>query len=276
METFVFSYQRGPHLDNFLRSARDCGWPGPVTVVDDGSTDPSTLEVLDRAERSGIAVVRRQHSQGGGAWGGLQASMDHALSLAQGPVTLFAQDDMQFVRPLRDGELERIAEVVNDPDRSPFLFPAFHVRTWKASRSARNFEPDDAIVMPRRTLFHPGVGFSDVSVLAPDRLREKGWDFRFEERGSSVLAYRLFGPMTSYPYPFLSFVPFPSVPRRGWRFALRNPRRLGPPARLRTMDADEVDRLFARDPMLLPFTSDHLAIEPRARRLVVGRAKWEF
>jgi glycosyltransferase involved in cell wall biosynthesis len=65
METFVFSYQRGPYLDNFLRSVRDCEWPGPVTVVDDRSTDPSTLEVLDRAERSGIAVVRRQHSQGG-------------------------------------------------------------------------------------------------------------------------------------------------------------------------------------------------------------------
>ena len=69
METFVFSYQRGPYLDNFLRSVRDCEWPGPVTVVDDRSTDPSTLEVLDRAERSGIAVVRRQHSQGGGRLG---------------------------------------------------------------------------------------------------------------------------------------------------------------------------------------------------------------
>lgn len=275
METFVFSYQRGPYLANFLDSVRDCAWPGPVTILDDGSTDPATLAVLQHAQRSGFSVVRREHSSGG-AWGGLQASMDHALTLARGPVTLFAQDDMQIVRPLREGEQERLAEVINDPDRSPFIFPAFHVRTWKASRSPRNFELDEGVGMPRRTLFHPGVGFSEVSILAPDRLRASHWDFRYEERGSSVLAYRHFGAMTSYPYPFLSFVPFPSVPRRGWRFAVRNPRRLGPPARLRTMTEKEVDRLFTRDPMLLPFASEHLSIASGARRLVVGSADWEF
>jgi glycosyltransferase involved in cell wall biosynthesis len=274
VDTFVFSFQRGPYLANFLRSVRACSWPGRVTVIDDGSTEPGTIAVLDRAEHEGFTVLRRRRAVGG-AWGGLQASMAHALTLAEGPVTLFAQDDLQLIRPLREGEEEYLSTVVNDPSNSPFLFPAFHMQSWKASRSPRNFHFDTDLGMPLRTLFHPLPGYSEVALFSPDRLRSSDWDPQFEERGGSVLAYRLFGPMLSYPYPFLAFVPFPSVPRRGWRYAVSNPKRLPRPVSLRTMDDHEVGVLFARDPSMVPFATDYLRPESRARELLIGRAHWE-
>jgi len=274
METFVFSHQRGPYLANFLRSVKDCRWPGDVTVIDDGSTDRGTLAVLDDAERDGHTVIRRTRTSGG-AWGGLQAGMAQALELARGPVTLFAQDDLQLVRPLQPGEDARLAALVTDPDNSPFLFPAFHMQSWKASRSERNFAFDQRLGMPLRTLHHPLPGSSEVTLLAPERLRHAGWDPAYEERGGSVLAYRLFGPMVSYPYPFLAFVPFPSVPRRGWRYALEHPRRRPTPSTLGIMTEDEVAALFARDPARIPFATDHLRPVSKWRSRLIGRTHWE-
>ena len=274
METFVFSYQRGPYLANFLRSVRSCDWPGTVTVIDDGSDDPGTVAVLEAAERDGFRVIRRRRTAGG-AWGGLQASMAHALELAQGPLTLFAQDDLQLVRPLRPGEEERLTELVNDESHSPFLFPSFHMQSWKASRAARNFAFDESLGLPLRTLFHPLPGTSEVSMFSPARLREAGWDPSFEERGGSVLAYRLFGPMLSYPYPFLAFVPFPSVPRRGWRYAMKHPRRRPSPAELAILRPEEIEHLFARDPATIPFATDYLRPVSSTRARLIGSTYWE-
>jgi glycosyltransferase involved in cell wall biosynthesis len=274
VETFVFSYQRGPYLANFLRSVEACGWSDPVTIVDDGSSDPATLRVLQSAESDGHRVIRRQH-RSSGAWGGLQASMALALELAQGPVTLFAQDDLQLVRPLVPGESGRIAELVSADGRSPFLFPSFHMQSWKASRNARNFAFDAELGMPTRTLHHPLPGYSEVSVFSPQRLRAAGWDTSFEEKGGSVLAYHLFGPMLSYPYPFLAFVPYPSVPRRGVRYRLRHPRRRPSPAELEVMDPERVEELFGRDPSVIPFATDWLRVRSPLRRRLLGSVHWE-
>jgi glycosyltransferase involved in cell wall biosynthesis len=274
VETFVFSHQRGSYLANFLRSVRDCDWPGSVTIVDDGSTEQRTVAVLAAAERDGHTVIRRPRTAGG-AWGGLQASMAQALDLAEGPLTLFAQDDLQLVRALRPGEEEQLVALVSDPARSPFVFPAFHMESWKASRNLRNFAFDPELGMPIRTLFHPLPGVSEVSLLSPERVREAGWDPSFEERGGSVLAYRLFGPMTSYAYPFLAFLPYPSVPRRGLRYAVRHPKRLPTPTILATMDAVEVEQLFARDPSTIPFATQYLRPVSRVRARLIGATYWE-
>ena len=274
MDIFVFSYQRGPYLENFLRSTRAVRWDGDVTVVDDGSTDPRTLAVLDRAEQDGFRVVRRPHSPSG-AWGGLQASMAAALEVAAGPAVLFAQDDLQLVRPLRTEEGERIAALVNDERNSPFLFPSFHMQSWKASQRARNFAMDDRLGMPVRTLHHPLPGYSEVSVFAPDRLRGVGWDPVFEEKGCSVLAYKHFGAMISYPYPFLAFVPFPSVPRRGLRYRLRNRKRRPTPSELAMMTEPDIERLFGRDVAAIPFATEWLTLRSRARQRLLGSEHWE-
>lgn len=274
MDVFVFSHQRGPYLENFLHSARSVEWEGRITVVDDGSSDPRTVEVLDRAERDGFEVLRRPHSPTG-AWGGLQASMATALAIAQGPATLFAQDDLQLVRALRPGEEERIVSIVSDEANSPFLFPAFHMQSWKASRNQRNFRLDGRLGMPVRTLHHPLPGYSEVAIFSPERLRAVDWDPIYEEKGCSVLAYKYFGPMISYPYPFLAFVPFPAVPRRGLRYRLRHRKRLSTPAALKIMSDVEIERLFQRDVEAMPFATEWLSIRSRSRARLLGSSHWE-
>ena len=273
MDIFVFSYERGAYLENFLRSVRQVGWRGEVTVVDDGSQGRRTLAVLDAAEQDGFVVIRRPHSAISSR-GGLRANMQLALESARGPATLFAQDDMQLVRPVGMAEEETLTAAVCDERNAPLLFPAFHIRGWKASRRSANYRLDERLGMPVRTLFHPLPGFSDVSVFSPDRLRDAGFDYSYEESGSSVLAYRHFGPMMSYPYPFLAFLPSPAVPRLGRRYRALHPQRRSAPAELERMADRDVEALFAREPSTPPFSDDWLRVRSRTRRWSLRRTGW--
>lgn len=273
MDIFVFSYERGAYLRNFLRSVRQVGWRGDVTILDDGSSSRTTLDVLKAAEKDGHRVVRRSHSAES-ARGGLRANMQWALSRAEGPAALFAQDDMQFVRAVDPDEEQGLGKVVSDARNSPLIFPAFHLRGWKASQRAKNYSYDARLGMPVRTLFHPLPGFSDVSVFSPERLRASNFDFTFEESGTSILGYRKFGPMISYPYPFIAFVPSPVVPRLGRRYQLQHPLRYATPTELAYMCVDEVERLFKRDPTPPPFADDWLKAHSRLRDKLVRRTGW--
>ena len=273
VEIFVFSYERGAYLENFLRSVREVGWRGDVTVVDDGSSGFSTLRVLKDAEEAGVTVVRRPHSAASSR-GGLRANMQWALDAARGAAVLFAQDDMQLVRRVEPEEEALLTSVVSDGRNAPLLFPAFHLRGWKASKRAKNYRFDERLGMPTRTLFHPLPGFSDVAVFQPERLRAAGFEYTFEESGSSVLSYRLFGPMISYPYPFLAFLPSPPVPRLGRRHRILHPQRRATPAVLRSLSDSAVRRLFERDPSDIPFVDDWLEIRSQWRQLALRRTGW--
>ena len=239
MDIFVFSYERGAYLANFLDSVRRVGWHGSVTIMDDGSSDRRTLRVLERAERDGFGVVRQPHSSGG-LRGGLRENMQAALELAPGPAVLFAQDDMEIVRNFSAGEEEKISALLDDVRNSPLLFPVFHLRNWKASRRAKNSDFDARLRMPVRSLFHPLTGFSDVVVLSPERHRAAGLTYRYEER----------------------------------RNRLRHPTRRVTPARIDDMTDGDVERLLSHGPAEVPFADDWLTVRSRTRRWSLRRTGW--
>ena len=273
METFVFAHQRGRYLENCLRSAAEVGWPGPVTVIDDGSTDRTSRRVLERAEQDGHRVIRQP---GGvrGIWGGLQHNMGYALSIAEGPATLFIQDDLQFVREVTEAEIQRMTELVNDPDLSPFLGPFFHMESWTESVREGTFRWDPVHEVHVRTSENRFQGFSDVAVLSPERLRAAGWDSTKVEKTASPAAVELFGPMLSLHDPFIAFVPFPYAPRHSLRRRLRERRRRPTPAALRIMTAGEVERLRAAPTDRLPFATEHLRIASPRRERLLGTTFW--
>ena len=63
-----------------------------LLIVDDGSTDPRTLEVLQVLSRIGFRVLR-QHQQG------LPAARNAGLSATQAPILLFLDDDNRLLAP---------------------------------------------------------------------------------------------------------------------------------------------------------------------------------
>lgn len=273
METFVFAHQRGRYLENCLRSADDVGWPGPITIIDDGSTDRVSRRVLRVAEEDGHRVIRQP---GGvrGIWGGLQHNMGVALRMAKGPATLFLQDDLQFVRRVDAGELERMTRLVNDPDLSPFLGPFFHMQSWSESVRDGAYRWDPVHRVHVRTEQNRFQGFSDVAILSPSRLLAAGWDSSNVEKQASPIAVERFGPMMSLHDPFIAFVPFPYAPRHSLRRRLKERRRRPTPARLQLMTRAEVERMRAAPTDRLPFATEYLRLaSPRKERLL-GTTYW--
>src|SRR5665213_2020754 len=56
---FVISFNRGAWLRQVIASYRRQTMPVQIVVHDNGSDDPTTLEVLDELERTGTQVFRR-------------------------------------------------------------------------------------------------------------------------------------------------------------------------------------------------------------------------
>lgn len=273
METFVFAHQRGRYLENCLRSAAAVEWPGPITVIDDGSTDRASRRVLADAERAGHRVIRQP---GGvkGIWGGLQHNMGYALSIAEGPATLFIQDDLQFVRPVGADEIARMTAHVNDPALSAFLGPFFHMESWTESVKDGSYRWDAEHGLHVRTGANRFQGFSDVAVLSAQRLRDAGWDARNVEKTASPVAVERFGPMTSLHDPFIAFVPYPYAPRRPLRKRLKERQRRRTPAELRIMTPVEVERLRSVPTDRLPFATEHLRLVSARREQLLGTTFW--
>ena len=273
METFIFAHQRGRYLENCLRSAADVDWPGPITIIDDGSTDRTSRRVLREAEDGGLRVIRQPGSVAG-AWGGLQHNMGVALRLAEGPATLFLQDDLQFVRRVEPEELDRITQLVNDPALSPFLAPFFHMESWSESTREGTYCWDPVHEVHLRTEQNRFQGFSDVSIFSPGRLRDAGWDSSNVEKHASPVAVEKFGSMLSLQDPFIAFVPFPYTPRHGLRRRIRERRRRPTPARLQLMTSAEVERMRAAPTDQLPFATQHLRLVSPRRERLLGTTFW--
>jgi hypothetical protein len=248
------------------------GWQGDITILDDASRDRSSLRVLADAERSGVRVIRRA-SKGSGVWGGLQANMAQAIEMAEGPVTLFIQDDTQVVRRPGTDEVRRFVEFLEDERNSPFLFPSFQMESWGAQDQPELHRFDSQRNMWYRTEAHRFAGFSDITLFNPGRLRASGWDAGFVEKQAAARAMEMFGPMAITPYPFVAFLPFPHTPRRGFRYRLKQPKRFRRPARIRVMSPSEAAGFMRRDPSRLAFASEHLRLESPLRQCLIG-ADW--
>lgn len=269
----MFAHQRGHYLENCLRSAEAVGWTGPITIVDDGSTDRASRRVLADAERVGHRVIVQP---GGvqGAWGGLQRNIGMALEIAEGPATLLLQDDMQFVRPVGAQEFSRFVQLVNDPQSSPFLGPFFHMESWTESvrAGAYRWDPQDEVHV--RTELNRFQGFSDVAIVSPQRLRDAGWDARFVEKEASPRAVERFGPMRSLHDPFIAFVPDPYAPRRPLRRRLKAWKRRRTPAEIALMTEQDVARMRAAKTDRVPFATEHLRLVSPRRERLLGTEFW--
>jgi glycosyltransferase involved in cell wall biosynthesis len=55
---FLISFNRGPMLRDVIAALRKLSRPTEIVVHDNGSTDPTTLAILDELERGGMSVFR--------------------------------------------------------------------------------------------------------------------------------------------------------------------------------------------------------------------------
>src|SRR5690606_29708116 len=103
----VFSYNRGAHIINCIKSILACCESWEVVVYDDNSTSLETIEALEWCRNQGVDVISNTGESS--PRGGLYSNMNRALANAAAESVdylLFIQEDMQLVRSILESDLE--------------------------------------------------------------------------------------------------------------------------------------------------------------------------
>lgn len=104
-------YNHGAYLKEALQSIKDCG-PVPyayeVIIVNDGSTDKLTLEVLQEIENEGYIIIHQNNQ-------GLGAARNNAIKLAKGRYILPLDSDNKVCKPYLTSTIKILD---NQPDIS--------------------------------------------------------------------------------------------------------------------------------------------------------------
>lgn len=264
MRFWVFSFNRGEFLANCVQSIERCAPQCPVTIFDDNSTDPATLDVLTTlATRH---TVRRPAGNGAtGKHGGLYANMQAAF--ADTPDTelfCFLQDDMQLVRTLEPAQIERFGTLLDGADLPCFLQPAFMKGADRKRHAGlvRFVASADAYHIDRHH-HSAGAWYSDILIGHAGRLRQVGWQFLPGEAANEQQSRQHLGQLLYLKNPFAAWLP--NVP--AWRGKTRT---MGLRLAHRTancdfhplciLDTQQAAGFVARDPAQLPYAEDWLAL----------------
>lgn len=262
MDFFVFSYNRGPFLRNCVESIERCAPDAGITVYDDESDDPETVQIL-RLLSARYNVVHGKHDAAnphGGLYSNMQAAYD---SLDNEHIVCFLQDDTQLVRPITADDMAFIERYFSEHPECGFLAPVFLRRITKQKTLARfEYDPGYGVYFCRHQNDKcAGVYYSDIFVSTAERLREAGWRFQQSELENEQQARECFGEMGYMYAPFMMWLPNgPAFRNRekplAYRLAEKQNRCGCYP--FRYMAEHDIERLKGRPPSERPIAEDFL------------------
>ncbi|WP_226703889.1 glycosyltransferase family 2 protein [Microbulbifer elongatus] len=208
MHIFVFSYNRGPFLENCIRSIEACAPQCGLTVIDDGSDDPETCRVL--AEIGQRHRVVDKTAESGHKLGGLYANMQAAFEMAaDDELVCFLQDDTQMVRSLTDEDLAELRQSFDEQPDLGFISPAFVRGISIQKKVDQDFRFDAErnfwFWYPRKR--STGTWFSALLIADPRRLRQVDWHFEVGESVNNRKAAKIFCRMARMRAPFSMWLP---------------------------------------------------------------------
>lgn len=276
MHIFVFSYNRGPFLDNCIRSIEECAPDCRLTVIDDGSDDRETRAVLERIGERHRVISKTADT--GHKLGGLYANMQAAYELAgEDELICFLQDDTQMVRRLTAEDVRAFEQCFEREPKLGFISPAF-VRGISLKHAAdRDFRFDQASDLwfwyPKKR--STGTWFSALLIASTRRLRQVNWQFEVGESVNNRQAREVFCRMGRLRAPFAMWLPNGRAYRGKQKsLALRfgEWRRRCGIYPLELMGAVDVEKLQAAEPPRLPVAEEILQLRDGVRL----KAPWTY
>lgn len=232
----------------------------PIHVVDDGSDDRVTRELLQKWSRK--VRVWRNESARRGRVGGLHVNMNMAMEEAVASGTTYAlmlQDDMQMVRPLAGVDISNFNEYFRSNPRSFELQVSF----WPFDRQGSNLDwyLDESGVASFSELERYSAPYSDTGLFHVHRFIELLGVLEDSERANVDKARRIGAVKGYYRFPFTMFMPFPMTHRGGKRsVSLRFAELLAGSGvhPFDYMDERNIEALFARRDYAPPVARDWL------------------
>lgn len=203
----IFSYNRGPFLNNCVLSIRESVPNADIIVFDDGSDDKETIEYLGKLANC-CRIVHLKNTNNS-KHGGLYGSMNAALRLcATRRLVCFLQDDSQVVRPIKPKELQQIDSFLTYNSASGFVHPCFLRASTASKRPVVVSGTRGSDFFYRAwTGQSAGIHYSDLIIFRPERLLGVGWSFKASEAENDRQAENLFGQMAYLWMPFAMWLP---------------------------------------------------------------------
>lgn len=260
----VFSYNMGVTLDNCLNYIKKFAIECDVVLMDDASSEPVTLSVIDRHSQMFKEIFVNRDPKEGKKHGNLYRNIQHMCDYAtkRGYRYIFLiQDDMQFVRPLSADILSEYGHLFDADKMLLQVDPRF-------LRSGATFEIlDGGSAYKNKGL----TSYADVGIIDLQRLRDSGWKLVEGERpnrdGLAALGYKRIYPRT----PVLMHVPFPQRYRNGKlkrSFLLWNRGKYG----YHGMTDRQIEDMDTRGPSELPFFRKYLTV----RNMTLSRIAYHW
>lgn len=203
----VFSYNRGIYLKNCIESVERAAPDAEIVVYDDDSNDTETLRHLaEIAQQHTIVSARRPaSSKHGGLYHNMQAALE---ALADRRLLCLLQDDTQIVRPLLPEDVEELDQLFRENPSMGFVQPCFiKSQDQKKGCLMQASSPDLPYYFRPDGGQSAGIFYSDLCILSPGRLLERGWRFRSSESANDKQARDLFQAMAYLKSPFVMWLP---------------------------------------------------------------------
>lgn len=259
----VMHYNRGTHL-RVLMDSIERHLPGAsVLVMDDGSTDPATVDLLQTlAGRHTVLVNRGDNTSV--YLRGLHANMNAVLEYAGQrniPYVFFVQDDQQFVRPLDGRFFDEITALFRGcavlSQVVPMFFKGFY--THKSLDERFGADAERGFYYERR----PNYGICDIGITSVERLARFSFRFRHDEGGSARYAAGLGLRIVFNRNPVLMYMPWPRTERELPADIESLAVGVNPYA---DMTDDEIEALCSRPIVAFPVAESHLRTLQEVKR----------
>lgn len=219
IQIFVFSFNRGELLENCVESAIHCfGEKAEINIYDDHSDDESTKQILTKLSKMGVSILtpnqvsRDSKSQSrGGLYKNMRDVINYYINCSKYKYTIFAQDDMQFVRHFLEDDIDYLDEAFNLYPQMVFIYPVFY--RGDSHSKLKKMTSSSKVSLYFRKKGSTFTGFSAVFLARTDRLLNRGWKMPDSEAAASKLAAKHNGPMGVHSFPFLAYMPAPKTYR---------------------------------------------------------------
>ena len=179
----IMSYNRGKFLKNLVTSIeKNCQFIYDLVIMDDGSDDPYTKEVLQEYEasvyRSSVDPESIKHK-------GLYANMNRALQMAikqEKDQLLILQDDTQIVRKIPQSEINGFDDIFGNREQTAQIVATFFKKNHqKPYKKLLDFHPDTLTYTPKSDDQHYMTGIADMGFFSIKKLEEANWNFESDE-----------------------------------------------------------------------------------------------
>ncbi|MHA7881229.1 MAG: glycosyltransferase [Saccharospirillum sp.] len=207
----VFSYNRNVYLNNCLESIRVCASEIDAIIIDDGSTDKATLDVLNKAEfKKHFACFSSENGSCNKRLGGLYKNMQFAMNYAkenEKKYVIFIQDDMQFVRPVVREDFDSIEKYFYSKN-------VFQVNACFMKLLSIDFYREHLLWNIEEKYYEVKVSngykvnFSDVGVFSVSRFFQGFNEFENSEFDNNKKAVELGVKRVTMANPFMMWLPF--------------------------------------------------------------------